>query len=135
MRAAGLVYLFGLLEGLGAVWLTVPAFVGYLVVHKVKRGHWRSPFDWIDVLTYLLMGYALMVSWQIFPNEHCAKGMSNLADELIALGAGFSILLCARIPFVWKHPEWRLRFSILTAVLMAVISVCVGALVPPIEGC
>lgn len=135
VKALVSVVFFGSIAGLGAVWLTVPVFAGYLVTHKLKRGCYRSPFNWIDVMTLLMLGYVLMATWRAFPDAHYAKGMCNLTNELAGLGVCFSILLCARVPLIWKHPEWRLSFSLLTAVLMVLISVLVGALVPPTGGC
>ena len=125
-------YLVSFLVGLGAVWVVVPSAVVYLVLHRVRRGSWAIPYSIVDVVTWVAIGYVWFFTYTWLGSE---KDWGNLLDELIGLGGFFGLLLCVRLPFVWRHPEWKLKFAFATSAAILLVAVLVAWLVPDLGGC
>lgn len=125
-------YLVSFLVGLGAVWVVVPSAVVYLVLHRVRRGSWAIPYSIVDVVTWVAIGYVWFFTYTWLGLE---KGWGNYLDELIGLGGLFGLLLCVRLPFVWRHPEWKLKFAFATSAAILLVAVLVAWLVPDFGGC
>lgn len=125
-------YLVSFLVGLGAVWVVVPSAVAYLVLHRVRRGSWAIPYSIVDVVTCVSIGYVWFFTYTWLGSE---KDWGNLLDELIGLGGLFGLLLCVRLPFVWRHPEWKLKFAFATSAAILLVAMLVAWLVPDLGGC
>lgn len=125
-------YLVSFLVGLGVVWIVVPSAVVYLVLHRVRRGSWAIPYSIVDVVTWVAIGYVWFFTYTWLRLE---KDWGNYLDELIGLGGLFGLLLCVRIPFVWRHPEWKLKFAFATSAAILLVAVLVAWLVPDLGGC
>ena len=125
-------YLVSFLVGLGAVWVVVPSAVVYLVLHRVRRGSWAIPYSIVDVVTWVAIGYVWFFTYTWLGSE---KDWGNLLDELIGLGGLFGLLLCVRLPFVWRHPEWKLKFAFATSAAILLVAVLVAWLIPDLGGC
>ena len=125
-------YLVSFLVGLGAVWVVVPSAVVYLVLHRVRRGSWAIPYSIVDVVTWVAIGYVWFFTYTWLGLE---KDWGNYLDELIGLGGFFGLLLCVRLPFVWRHPEWKLKFAFATSAAILLVAVLAAWLVPDLGGC
>ena len=125
-------YLVSSLVGMGAIWVVVPSAVVYLVLHRIRRSSWAIPYSIVDVVTWVAIGYVWFFTYTWLGLE---KDWGNYLDELIGLGGFFGLLLCVRIPFVWRHPEWKLKFAFATSAAILLVAVLVAWFVPDFGGC
>ena len=125
-------YLFCCLLEWGAAWTVVPSVMIYALLHKWKKGIWSVPYSIWDGVAYVAIGYVWYYTYTLLGRE---KDWGNLLYELPGLGGLFGLLLCARLPFVWRHPEWKRKFTFATSVAILLAAVLAAWLVPDLGGC
>lgn len=124
-------YLFCGLLGWGAAWTVIPSAAVYALLHKWKKGTWSIPYSFLDVAVYVAIGYVWYYTYTLLGLD---KGWENLLCELVGLGGLFGLLLFVRVPFVWRHPDWRLKFAFSSAVIILLAAMLVARCVPYLGG-
>ena len=103
----------------GIVWMAIPAFFVYPVVCRLCKGEWHTLFSWFD-LASCVVAHAIWLYG--ITHDSNWRGVGRLVD-VFSLGLLHGVLVLLRIPFVWRHPEWRTRIATLS--LLALISAAV----------
>lgn len=104
------IYLFDL----GIVWTAIPSFLVYPVVRRLCKGEWRSLFSWSDVASY----FATHAIWFYgLTHDFNHRGVGRIQD-IVVLGCLYGALVLLRIPFVWRHPEWRTRLAVISLLVL-----------------
>ena len=104
---------------LGIVCIVIPSFLVFPVAHRLCKGRWLSLCSWIDIVSYFVTH---AIWFYGFANDFNHRGAGRIQD-IVVLGCLYGILVLLRIPFVWRHPEWRTRIATLS--LLALISAAV----------
>lgn len=112
-----LYYLF--LFDSGIVWLAIPAYAIFPIVHRICRKEWRNLFSWIDLVAY----FASHSIWLYgLTHDFNHRGAGRLLD-IFVIGFIFGIAVLLRIPLVWRHAKWRFRAAAISALLLVGVSV------------
>lgn len=107
------VFFFGSLIGMGAVWFVLPTLIVFPLLHRLRRGVWRSPCNFMDVLTVL----SVCGIWVYFSGkDSMGRGFGWFVD-LIVIGAVYGLLITLRTPIIWLKPRCRMMASLVTFVL------------------
>ncbi len=107
--------------GSGAIWLVAPTFIIYPVVHRIVRGTWYSLYSWIDFLTFCVVD---AIWYHGILHDFNYRGAGRLYD-IVILGALYGIMITMRIPFVWRHPEWRTKIALVTFGLLLLVAIVI----------
>lgn len=111
--------LYLLLFDLGIACMVIPSFVVFPFVHRLCKGRWRSLCSWIDIVSY----FATHVIWFYgFTHDFNHRGVGRIQD-IVVIGVEYGVLVLLRIPFVWRHPEWRTRIAAISLVLLVVTAI------------
>ena len=114
--------LFGTLIGLGAIWFVIPTLVVFPLMYRLKKGEWRFPCNFVDVITIC----SVCILWVKFAdNDALGRGLGLFAD-LIAIGFVYGILFLIRALFLWRNIRNRMMASILTLVLSDLVMLLLG---------
>ena len=104
---------------LGIVCIAIPPFVVFPFAHRLCKGRWRSLCSWIDIISY----FVTHVIWFYgFTNDFNHRGVGRIQD-IVVLGCLYGVLVLLRIPFVWRHPEWRTRIAAISLVVLVVTAI------------
>ena len=104
---------YSFLIGMGAIWFVLPTLIAFPLLHRLKKGTWRSPCNFVDALTIV----SVCIIWRYFSNnDSMGRGLGWFAD-LIAIGLVYGILIALRIPLIWLNPRWRMSVSLVTFIL------------------
>ena len=104
---------------LGIVLVAIPAFLFYPVAHRLCKGIWRSLCSWVDIISY----FATHTIWFYgFTHDFNHRGAGRIQD-IVVIGCLYGVLVLLRIPFVWRHPEWRTRIAAISLVLLVVTAI------------
>ena len=104
---------------LGIVWIAIPAFLVYPVARRLRKREWGNLFSVVDLVscfvTHVIWFYGVA-------HDFNKRGVGRLAD-IFYLGLLYGVLVLLRIPFVWRHPEWRTRMAMLSFVVLVIAAV------------
>ena len=103
----------------GIVLVAIPSFLAFTVSHRLCKGRWYSLCSWIDIVSY----FAMHVIWFYgFTHDFNHRGAGRIQD-IVVLGCLYGVLVLLRIPFVWRHSEWRTRIAAISLVLLVVTAI------------
>lgn len=104
---------------LGIVWIAIPAFFIYPLVRRLLKREWRNLFSWVDVVSCV----AVHAIWLYgITHDFNWRGAGRLVD-IFSLGVLHGIIILLRIPFVWRHPEWRTRIAAISLFALVVTAI------------
>lgn len=110
------VVFFGCLIGMGAIWFVLPTLILFPVLCRWRKGKWRSPCNFVDILTILLA----CTIWKYFSDkDSMGRGLGWFVD-LVVIGLVYGILIVLRTPIVWVNIRCRMTVSIVTLVLTGI---------------
>ncbi len=98
-----------------------------MVLSRVRKRLWLVPYSGVDVAVWVFLVYVWGFTVLLVEKDF---GYDNVVYELIGLGGLFGVLLCVRLPFLWRHPEWKRKFALATAVVMFLATVLSAAFTP-----
>lgn len=105
--------------GIGVVWMALPAFLIYPLVCRLCKGEWRSLYSWIDLCSLL----SSHVIWAYgFLQDFTHRGAGMVLD-IVIIEVVYGAMVLLRIPFVWRHPEWRTRMASMSLVFLVVLTI------------
>lgn len=107
--------------GIGIVWMAIPAFLVYPLVCRLSKGEWHSLYSWIDLCSLL----STHVIWAYgFLHDFSRRGAGRILD-IVIIEVAYGVMVFLRIPFVWRHPEWRTRMAVASLFLLNVLAISV----------
>ena len=112
------IMLFSFFE-MGIVLIAIPAFLVYPVVCRLRKGEWRNLFSWVDVPSYIVTHAIWLYGLALDFNN---RGVGMFLD-IVVIGVEYGVLVLLRIPFVWRHPEWRTRIAATSLALLVVTAI------------
>lgn len=100
--------------GVGIVWLAIPAFAFYPFVRRLFKGEWGGLYSWVDFCSFL----AVHLIWAYgFLHDFNHRGVGMVLD-IVVIGGLYGGVVLLRIPFVWRHPEWRTRLAVISLLVL-----------------
>ena len=110
---------FLLVFDFGIVCAAIPAFVVYPIVRRLLKNEWRNLFCWVDIPSYIVV-HAIWLYGLVHDFNNRGAGMFL---DIVVIGVEYGVLVLLRIPFVWRHPEWRTRIAAISLVLLVVAAI------------
>ena len=73
----------------------------------------------MDIVSY----FATHAIWLYgFTHDFNHRGGERIQD-IVVIGCLYGALVLLRIPFVWRHPEWRTRIAAISSVLLVITAI------------
>ncbi len=68
---------FGTFIGLGAIWFVLPTLIVFPLMYRLRRGVWRFPCNFVDVITLC----SVCILWMKFADEDTlCRGLGLFGD-------------------------------------------------------
>ena len=104
---------------LGIVCVAIPSFAVFPFVYRICKGRWCSLCSWMDIVSYFVTHAIWLYG---FAHDFNHRGVGRIQD-IVVIGCLYGVLVLLRIPFVWRHPEWRTRIAAISSVLLVITAI------------